>query len=30
LHLAVDMGFESGVQALLQCGANLHCKALKP
>lgn len=29
LHTAVDMGFETGVQILLQFGANVHSKARK-
>lgn len=29
LHIAVEMGFEAGVQILLQFGANLHHRARK-
>ena len=29
LHMAVDMGFEAGVQVLLQFGANVHYRARK-
>lgn len=29
LHIAVDTGFEEGVQALLQRGASVHCKTKK-
>ncbi|KAI1636381.1 ankyrin repeat-containing domain protein [Biscogniauxia mediterranea] len=30
LHIAIDVDFESGVQMLLQGGANVHFKARKP
>lgn len=29
LHIAVDIGFEEGVQALLQCGASVHYRTRK-
>lgn len=29
LHMAVDLGFEAAVLALLQSGANVHCRAQK-
>ncbi|KAJ5963537.1 uncharacterized protein N7479_003413 [Penicillium vulpinum] len=29
LHIAVDTGFEAGVQALVQRGASLHCRTRK-
>lgn len=30
LHMAVDTGFEAGVQMLLQFGANVYYRARKP